>query len=199
MPTKTKKYIRYSLIGVLALSFFAYWLLIAGMKPKYDIIFAVSFQHGLSIYLQSLLYVLVFFQVLVARKVSNAIAVRKQTKKVISKLAGLIVVEWLLFWIPFLGSYYLFKSHNFFKMGDFKFGLWILLAHMLLMLFLMLSLLLAYRLPFPYFIIILVIAITWSYHLCFEFTLILPKYSKLFDPLYRATHYIYLGICHIFL
>lgn len=192
MPKKTQHYIYYSLLLVVIVSFFAYLTLVRPMAAKYDLVFAIAYQHGNSLYFQSIIYLLVFLQVLVVRKVSAEIATRRKTKTIIIKLAALIGLEWLIYGSVLFLSYYLFKSHSFIKMGDPKLGSMIILMHLSLMLFLMLAILLAYKIPFPYLVLVFAVAITSAYHYQFELTQFLPKYNPIFDPLYQAIHHIYL-------
>ena len=192
MPEKTDKILKYSLLLMMALGFLASLFLAPDFTSKTDVIFPTCYSHFLSLYVQTGLYVLTYYEVITIRHLSNEIAVRSQTKRIIVFLMRLIFCQWFLFWLSYLATFYLLGHRIFFKMGNPVFGMNLLLGHLILVLLLAWCLILAYKVPYPYLVIIIVVILTLIYHYYFEVKILLPKYNPIFDPIYRELHHIYL-------
>ena len=156
-----------------------------------DIPFVFVYQNSMSIYFEPIIYILVFIEVIKIRRIMDAIEVRNKTDFVLDKLIQLVVSEWAIFWICALVPYWLLNLKTSFKFGTPTLGILILGLNMVTMLLGMLLLLSAYKLPYPYLILLLVLAITGGYHYGIELNCFLPHYSPIFDPTYRAIHQIY--------
>lgn len=191
MQNRTGKFIRQTIIWIAIIGLVASFYLGSGQSDTNEIPFIFLYQNGLSLYFQSAIYIIAFTQVVRFRAVRNFVEVRNQTNKIVANLAKLIVIDWAVFWVFVLVPYCLLHSASLFKLGNWRIGLIVLLMHMLLMLILMLILVGAYRLPYPYLIVIFSILATLIYHYNIENPLLLPKYSLIFDPMYRAIHHIY--------
>ncbi|MBP2057383.1 hypothetical protein J2Z60_000547 [Lactobacillus colini] len=184
MSTKTKKYLYFSImcIGILGLIASSYFANIP------DMVRVVAYIHGFSLYFQSGVYVIVFVQILTFKKVRNLITIRHQTEYITKFLIKLVILDWFIFWICSFLPYAIFNHAQLFKYGKPTYGLLILMLHMLVMLMAMLIIVSSYYFPYPYLIVIFVIFITLMYHYNFERSILLPRYSHIFNPLWQAMH-----------
>lgn len=145
----------------------------------------------LSLYVQPMILVLMYTQILRFRNVRLLVGVRGQTNQMIKRLLILVTVYCLVFCLGLIVPY-LFTSFPLFRNGSPILGTAIILLHLGILLFLAWLLVGAYNLDHPYFLLFIVLILEVAYHFYFE-KQILIKYSPLYDPLYRAVHHIYGG------
>lgn len=191
MQNRTRKYLVQTVIAIAIIGLFASFYLASQQDDMNEIPFVFLYQNGLSFYFQSAVYIIAFTQVVRFRSIRNVVEIRNKTAEVIAKLVKMIVFDWLVFWICVLVPYCVLYFSTLFKLGDWRIGLLLLLMHMVLMLILMLLIVIAYCIPYSYLIVVFSIFITLIYHFSIEISLLLPKYSLIFDPMYRAIHHIY--------
>lgn len=191
MQNRTHAYIKKTTFLIAVLGLIASFYLGNTQSDTNEIPFVFLYENGLSLYFQSAVYIIVFTQVLRFRMVRNFIEIRNKTEMILIKLVRLIVLEWGIFWASVLVPYCVLHFLTLFKLGNPIIGIILLLMHMILMLILMLIIVLAYQMPYPYLIVIFSIFVMQLYHYGLEIPVLLPKYSMIFDPMYRAIHHIY--------
>ncbi|MDF7673118.1 hypothetical protein PT281_07570 [Lactobacillus sp. ESL0701] len=145
----------------------------------------------ISLYVQPIVLVLMYTQVLRFRNIYLLIGVRGQTNQMTKRLLVLVTMYSLVFCLGLIVPY-LFTGFPLFRNGSPILGTAIILLHVGVLLFLAWLLVGAYNSKHPYFLLFIVLILEVTYHYYFE-KQILIKYSPLYDPLYRAVHHIYGG------
>ncbi|BDR60038.1 hypothetical protein [Lactobacillus xylocopicola] len=143
------------------------------------------------LYLQPIVLVLLYSQILPFRRIRLFVGVRRQTEQMVMKLMGLAIVYCCIFVVG-LCVPYLLTGWPLFRNGSPIVGSGIILLHIGVFLFLAWLLVGAYNIPHPYLLLFAVIILSLLYNFYVEEKLLI-FYSPLYDPLYRAIHKIYGG------
>ncbi|MGQ5708485.1 hypothetical protein [Lactobacillus sp. PSON] len=191
MQDKTERYFKQTLLWIAGIGLVTSFFYSSHHYEMADIPYVFLYGHGVSLYFQTAVYLIVFTQILRLRPIRNMIEVRNKTNETILKLFRLVLLDWLIFWSCLLIPYCLIHRTKLFQVGDWRLGLLLLVMHMLLMLIVMLIMIAAYSMPYPYLAFVFALLVTLLYHYNLERPILMVKYSIIFDPLYQAIHHIY--------
>jgi len=165
------------------------WDLFTNVEHK-DIIATLIRSHLSVLIPQSILLVLMMWQVLRYRAASVLIGIRHQSELVQKRLLIQNVAEVTVYFGLYYGIFFL-SGNKIFVDGSVEIGLLLLLLRYFLMLVLAILIVFAYRSQHPGILGVLTLLISLGYHYWIEANYLLIMYSPLYDPLYRAIHHIY--------
>lgn len=191
IKSRTKIFLRKIIGSITILGILVSFFLNNRKDNLHDILFVVLYQNGMSLYFQPIVYLIVFAEILKIRKIRDVIEIRNKTDFILKKLIYLLIIEWLVFWLCILIPYCILNIKDLFQLGNPILACLILLLHMGMMLLVMIIMISAYEAAYPYMVLFFGLAAAYCYHFVIEISHILPKYSIIFDPIYRAIHQIY--------
>lgn len=157
-----------------------------------DMVGALIYQNFSVLLPQILLLAYLMHQLLIYRSIDRLISIRRQAAMIQQRLLQLVVIEISLYF----GAYYAvfgISGIKPFGEGIPLVGGLILLLRYLLMLILGIILVWGYQKRQSGLLLALTVLISVGYHYWLEVKYLLPLYSPIYDPLYRAIHHIYRG------
>lgn len=186
---QTKRFRGLSLALIFILSAAASIYTLHAIKER-DIVYFFLYNNLLSLYLQTFVLLIIFSQILKVRPIAVFLGIRQAETGLVKKLLQLILLDILVMTVG-LAIPYLLGVHHYFRWGSPALGSLLLFLHLLCFTLCALFMILSLRVSRPWLIFIIAIAVIMLYHYNLEQSTLLSKYSIIFDPLYRATHYIY--------
>lgn len=180
----------YLLVAIIALMSSG-WCVIDN-KIHGDIISTLVASHLSVLVSQSLLLVLMMWQVLTYKPISTLITVRKQSEYIQKQLLKVVIAETILYFCIYYGLF-MFNGIQFFHDGSFMMGTLLLVLRFFIIAILAIIIVGAYRYCPPWLLTIGTLLISLGYHYILEAKYLLLIYSPIYDPLYRAIHRIYRG------
>lgn len=186
---QTKRFRGLSLALIFILSVAASIYTLHAIKER-DIVYFFLYNNLLSLYLQTFVLLIIFGQILKVRPIAVFLGIRQAETGLVKKLLQLILLDILVMTVG-LALPYLLGVRHYFRWGSPALGSLLLFLHLLCFALCALFMILSLRVSHPWLIFIIAIAVIMLYHYNLEQSTLLSKYSILFDPLYRATHYIY--------
>jgi len=155
-----------------------------------DIIRTQLYSNFSVIFTQSMLLLLMSWQVLNFRAINFLVAIRGQSEKIQKQMIKTIIFEVIIYFSFYYGSFML-SGNIWFKDGYVLIGIMILLMRAFIILFLGMIIISLYRGQHIAIIIVAVQLSNFVYHFFLETKILLVQYSPLYDPIYRALHHIY--------
>lgn len=181
---------QYAVVLALA-AFVGIWSLLTNSEHL-DIIATLISRHLSVLISQSLLLVLIMWQVLTYKSMTILIGVRHKSSWMQRKLFWLVLTEVSLYFAVYY-SLFIFSGVNFFSDGTASMGSIILVLRYLVMLGLGVLLVGSYRFQRPGVLMLAALLLNFFDHYWLEGQYLLIMYSPIYDPLYRAIHHIYRG------
>lgn len=139
---------------------------------------------------QSLLLIFMMWQVLIYRSISELVIIRHKSSIVQKNIILLVSIETFIYISTYYASF-IFTGNRMFIEGNTRMGISLLFLRFLTLLIFAFLTASAYRYGHSMLLIIGSQILNLIYHYWLESTILLIKYSPLYDPLYRAIHHIY--------
>ncbi|MEX0379783.1 hypothetical protein AB3K25_09985 [Leuconostoc sp. MS02] len=155
-----------------------------------DMIRTLLYPNFSVIFTQSMLLLLMSWQVLNFRSINSLVEIRGQSEKIQKQMIKTIIFEVIIYFGFYYGSFTL-SGNMWFKEGHALIGSMILLMRTFIILFLGILITSLYRSRHIGSIIVIVQLSNFVYHFFLETKILLVQYSPLYDPVYRALHHIY--------
>jgi len=159
-------------------------------SENHDIIAAYINPNFSVLITQSLLLLFIMWQVVTYKSVADLVSIRHKLVSVQKQLFLMVGIEVFLYF----GVYYssvVFMDNKLFVDGNAQIGILLLFSRFFMTLILAFITIIAYRYGHVMSLLIGVQILNLAYHYGLEIGFLLIKYSKLYDPLYRALHHIY--------
>ena len=185
--TKRFRALSLALIFILSVGACIYLLHAKGEK---DVVYFFLYNNLLSLYLQTFILLIIFGQILKVRPIAVYLRIRQAETGLVKKLFQVILLDILVMTVGLVLPY-LLGVRNYFRWGNPALGSLLLFLHLLCFALCALFMLLSLKVSHPWLIFIIAIAVIMLYHYNLEQSILLTKYSILFDPLYRAIHRVY--------
>ncbi len=186
---QTKRFRKLSLALIFILSAATSIYTLHAIKER-DIVYFFLYNNLLSLYLQTFVLLIIFGQILKVRPIAVFLGIRQAETGLVKKLLQLILLDILVMTVG-LAIPYLLGVRHYFRWGSPALGSLLLFLHLLCFALCALFMLLSLKVSHPWLVFIIAIAVIMLYHYNLEQSILLTKYSILFDPLYRAIHRVY--------